>query len=138
MTNRDVPNRKPILEWVSRDGADGSVRFVISERGVSRTSGKGWRATREAGRALGWVILLGGLARGQSGSTGWGPTSHWLASKSGDRQLMSWKQVRKVDVDEKKGTISLYDNQGTEMRLRCTPVTFEPVLQLIREHTQIS
>jgi hypothetical protein len=36
MTNRDVPNRKPILEWVSRDGEDGSVRFVISERGVSR------------------------------------------------------------------------------------------------------
>ena len=54
------PNREPLLEWVSRDGLDPSVHFMISEKGVARLSEKAWRATREAGRALGWVVLLGG------------------------------------------------------------------------------
>jgi hypothetical protein len=134
MTSHDESDQEPLLDWVSRDGPDPSVRFVISEKGVSRSSGKGWRATREAGRALGWVALLGSLVTGRSGSSAYGPTSHWLASKPEDKQFMSWKHVRKVDVDDKRGTISLYDGEGTEIRLCCTPATFESSLRMVKEH----
>lgn len=137
MSSRPAPNRKPYLEWVSADGADPSVHFMISEKGGSRINGKDWRTAREAGRVLGWVVLLGALATGRSGSSAYGSTSHWLASKSEDREFMRWKQVRKVDVDEKKGAISLYDSQGTQMRLCCTPVTFESALRLVREHVTV-
>jgi len=134
MTGDEAASRKPILEWVSRDGPDLSVRFLISEKGVSRYSGKSWRSVRETGRALGWVVLIGSLVTGRSGSSAYGPTSHWLASKSEDKRFMSWKQVRKVNVDGQKRVVSLYDSHGTEMRLCCTPETFEPALRIVKEH----
>lgn len=132
-SNHDVSNTKALLEWVSRDGLDPAVHFMISEEGVARLSGKAWRTTRDAGRALGWAVLLGGLLSGQSGWTGWGPTKHWLQSKSQDGQLMRWKDVRKIDSDKEKRTISLYGRGDTELRLCCTPDTFEPALQVVRE-----
>jgi len=107
MSNNAAPKRKPYLEWVSGDGADPSVHFMISEKGVSRSSGKGWRTAREAGRALRWMILLGSLATGRSGSSAYGPASHWLASKSQDKRFMSWKQMRKVNIDRKRHHFAL-------------------------------
>jgi len=134
MTGDETDNRKPILEWVSRDGLDPSVRFVISEKGVSRHSGRSWRSAREAGRMFGWAVYITSLFTGRAGSSAYGPASHWLGSDFVDKQFMSWGQVRKVKVDEKKGVILLFDSHGSEIRLRCTPGIFEPALRTVREH----
>lgn len=127
---------KIIADWVTRDGVDSSVRFIVSESGVSRMTGRGWRVIREVGRALGFMVLIGSLVTGRSGSaTGYGPVSHLLESKSADKQFMGWKNVRKMSTDERTGVILLQDHNGTEMRLRCAPGTYEPTVRLIKEKT---
>jgi len=45
--------------------------------------------------------------------------------------------MRKINTDGNKGIISLHDTEGIEMRLCCTPETFEPALRLVREHVTV-
>ena len=126
---------KILLDWNAKDGLDSSVHFLIADTGVGRYSGRGWRTVREVGRSLGQLVLLGGLISGRSGSSGYGPMSHWLSSKSVDKQFMRWKNVRKMSTDERTGVILLQDHNGTEMRICCSPGTYEPAVRLIKEKT---
>ena len=97
---------------------DSSVHFTLSESGVSRITGKGWSTAKKVGKGLGSLAVLGGLL---SGNIGYGPASlsqHYLSAKAEERQIMRWKDVRKIDVNEEKHIISLCDDQGNEIRLR--------------------
>lgn len=127
------------MTWESRDGLDSSVHFEVSRSGVSRTTGKNWSTTKKVGKGLGSIAVLAGLLTGR---ISYGPAAlsqHYLSGKSKDRQFMRWKDVRKVAVDSKNGIISLYDKDETEIRLRCTFDTFDPVLRIIKERaTSIS
>lgn len=129
-----MPSKPGIhITWESRDGVDPSVHFIVSESGVSRITGKGWSTTKKVGKGLGSIVALAGVLTGRMGYGPWSLSQHYLSGKSEDKQFMHWKTVRKVAVNKNEGIISLYDQDKTEIRLRCTPDTFEPVLRIIRE-----
>jgi len=129
---------RTLLAWNARDGLDTAAHFVITEKGVMRQTGKSLNVAKGLAKGLAWGVFLTGIASGRSGSSAYGPTSHWLSAKSGDKQFMRWKNVHSVDADEEGRTIKLHDKQGTELRLCCTPDMFEPALRLIKERTQDS
>ena len=79
----------------------------------------------------------GFTGHGRSGSSAYGPTSHWLASKYVDKQFMSWREIRKVNINRNKGIISVCDTQGADMRLCCTPDAFEPALRIVKEYVTV-
>jgi len=121
------------MAWESRDGVDPSVHFILTESGASRIAGKGWSKAKKVGKGLGSLLVLAGLLTGRMT---YGPAAlnlHYLTQKSEDVQFMRWKDVQKVVVNSKNGSISLYDKDETEIRLQCTFDTFDPVLHIITE-----
>jgi len=130
-----MPSKRGVLvAWESRDGVDPSVHFTLTESGVSRITGKGWSRAKKVGKGLGSLIVLAGLFTGR---TTYGPAAlslHYLTRKSEDVEFMRWKDIRKIAVNKNDGIISLRDKEEFEIRLRCTPETFDPALGIIRQH----
>jgi hypothetical protein len=123
-----------LVTWEARDGVDPLVHFALTERGVSRITGKGWSRAKKVGKGLGSLIMLAGLLTGR---TTYGPAAlslHYLTQKSKDVEFMHWKDIRKVAVNKNDTIISLRDKENFEIRLHCTPETFDPALGIIRQH----
>lgn len=132
-TTKRVP--KTLLAWKIKDGLDPDVNFKITDTGVWRFTGKAMSTTKGIVKGLGAAILLAGIATGRSGSSGWGPASHYLSRDSQNKQFMSWRDIRNTTVNEAGRIILLQDKNAIEMRVCCRPETFEPAMTLIKERT---
>jgi hypothetical protein len=111
-----------VLTGIIMDLAGGfSASFVITDRGIYFTSGKGSKA------AANTATLIGVLA-GSASTTGAG-----LLAKSEQDGAIEWKNLKKVKV--RKGMRYIFVREGfgnKPIGLYCNKDNFEPILALIQ------